>query len=89
MNLFREDIELIIRMLYIAFLFVVGSVLVFLGMFFQWSKIQEETNEVLDAIDKNDLNQKKLEIADVFIAVSGLIRFDITAFFNKIDILFL
>lgn len=54
----------------------------------QWSKIQEETNEVLDAIDKNDLNQKKLEIADVFIAVSGLIRFDITAYFNKIDILF-
>lgn len=38
MYLFREGIGLIIRMLYIAILFVVGSILIFLGLFFQWSK---------------------------------------------------
>lgn len=35
---FREGIELIVRMLYIALLFVLGSILIFLGLFFQWSK---------------------------------------------------
>ena len=38
MYLFRESIELILRILYIALLFVVGSILVFLGLFFSWSK---------------------------------------------------
>lgn len=38
MFLFREGIELILRMLYIAILFVLGSILIFLGLFFQWSK---------------------------------------------------
>lgn len=38
MCLFREGIGLILRMLYIAILFFVGSILIFLGLFFQWSK---------------------------------------------------
>lgn len=42
MYLFREGIELILRMLYIALLFVVGSILVFLGLFFIWSKKARE-----------------------------------------------
>lgn len=42
MYLFRESIKLILRMLYIALLFVVGSILVFLGLFFIWSKKARE-----------------------------------------------
>lgn len=38
MYLLREGIEVIIRMLYIAILFVITSILVFLGLFFLWNK---------------------------------------------------
>ena len=42
MYLFREGIELILRMLYIAILFIIGSIIIFLGLFFYWSKKARE-----------------------------------------------
>lgn len=38
MYLLREGIELIFRILYIAILLVIASILVFLGLFFLWNK---------------------------------------------------
>lgn len=45
MYLLRYGIELILRMLYIAILFVIASILVFLGLFFMWSK---KVKEIID-----------------------------------------
>lgn len=54
----------------------------------QYDKIKEESNEVIDAIKKMDKEQEKMEKADVFIAISGLIRFNIEGYFDKMSLFF-
>lgn len=49
----------------------------------QLDKINEESSELSDAINREDLVQQRLELADVFIATSGLAAFNIRYYFLR------
>lgn len=49
----------------------------------QLDKINEESSELSDAINREDLVQQRSELADVFIATSGLAAFNIRYYFLR------
>lgn len=50
----------------------------------QLAKVEEEIEEVRTAFDKGLIDEAEREIADVFLAIGGIIRFDKSLFFHML-----